>query len=443
MRYWRLFSRAALLCAAVGLTPSHAASAGEGADSIHMTVERLFLLGTENDIALEISRRDEELAAETLREREAARLPDIAVGLKGGFVGQPVVFLRGLSEPTRPETPDWSQNYTVEITQPLYQGGRLKYAVREADLRQESARLRTLDNGASLKLWLLDRYMSLFSLYKQKEVLSRNIEESELRLEDILRLRKEGILTDNDVLRSRLQLTNDKLALSQTENSLALVSQQLDITLGLDETTMIIPDTTLLDKALSPKSYEECLSAAFDKEPAMLLARKETDIALNGIKMAKAERLPRLSLTAGNTLARPVARTMADMYNNSWTIGLNLSYPLSALYKSRPAINRATRSAEISRRREELHEQELRMEIKRAWLDHAEAKRRVEALELSVVQARENYRIVRNRYFNSLAILTDLLDANNVCLEAELELTTARTQVIYTYYELQKSCGEL
>lgn len=44
---------------------------------------------------------------------------------------------------------------------------------------------------------------------------------------------------------------------------------------------------------------------------------------------------------------------------------------------------------------------------------------------------------------NQLAILTDLLDADNLRLNAELQLTTARTQVIYTYYELQRVIGNL
>ena len=68
---------------------------------------------------------------------------------------------------------------------------------------------------------------------------------------------------------------------------------------------------------------------------------------------------------------------------------------------------------------------------------------RVEALKLSVRQAQENYRIMQNRYLNQLAILTDLLDANSVLLNAELQLTNARTHVIYTYYQLQKACGRL
>lgn len=79
------------------------------------------------------------------------------------------------------------------------------------------------------------------------------------------------------------------------------------------------------------------------------------------------------------------------------------------------------------------------MDIYNAILRHKEALQEEEAWELSVRQAQENYRIMQNRYMNQLAILTDLLDANSVLLNAELQLTSSRTRIIYTY----SSCKSL
>lgn len=175
----------------------------------------------------------------------------------------------------------------------------------------------------------------------------------------------------------------------------------------------------------------------------MLLLRKQTELAENNLHLTRTEQLPHLSLTASNTLARPVSRTLADMYNNSWNIGLSFSYPLSSIYRNRHKMKEARQNILLMRNAEEQKQQHIRMNVQTALLKHREATDRVEALRLSVRQAEENYRIMHNRYMNQLAILTDLLDADNLRLNAELQLTTARTQVIYTYYELQRAIGAL
>lgn len=50
--------------------------------------------------------------------------------------------------------------------------------------------------------------------------------------------------------------------------------------------------------------------------------------------------------------------------------------------------------------------------------------------------ARENYDVVSRRYQNGLAIVTDLTDAANMRLDAELQLANARINLVYAYYNL-------
>ena len=157
----------------------------------------------------------------------------------------------------------------------------------------------------------------------------------------------------------------------------------------------------------------------------------------------QADWLPTVSLYAGNTLARPITRTMADMFSNSWSIGLSISYPISSLYRNRSIVTQRKQNVSLSVNARDRALQSLRMEVRDAWLRHEESVEQVKTLELSVLQAKENYRIMQNRYFEQLSILTDLLDANSVMLDAELQLTRARTRVIYNYYRLQKACGRL
>ena len=384
-------------------------------DTLCLSLQQLFERGTKQHLQLAADRLKEEMAHERAMTARASRLPELNVGLKGGFLGQP----------------------------PIYQGGKIRYAIRQADLEQEIARLQTVTDQAEIKLVLLEQYLNLFSLYKQHFVLNRKIDESERRLKDIRQLKAEGIITNNDVLRSEMQLTNDRLLKNETENNICIVSQQLDILIGLDEHLLLIPDTTLLSQECPIIDYDDYVGRAVLSDPALLLIRKQTELAENNIRLIRAEQLPHLSLTASNTLARPVSRTLADMYNNSWNIGLSFSYPISSLYRHRHRIREARQNVLLMQNAEEQKQQHIRMNVQTALLKHREATDRVEALRLSVRQAEENYRIMQNRYMNQLAILTDLLDADNLRLNAELQLTTARTQVIYTYYELQRAIGAL
>lgn len=437
MKFWKNFKH--FLTGLILLAPLPAATQPR----LLLSVDSLLQLGMAQNVQLRILRQQEEMVRSRAKTARTAKLPEVQVGLKGGYLGQPIVFREGLSHPTRPQSPHWLQNYEIDLSQPIYQGGRIRYSIEKADIEQKIAELQTLQNEADIKLALLEQYMQLFSLYKQQTVLARNIEESTKRLENIKSKKRQGLITNNDVLRSELQLTNDRLALQEVDNSLTLMSQQLDILLGLDEQTLIVPDTTLLRQINPTSDYADYLQKAYRDDWTMRRLRQETQLALNNQRLVKAEFLPQLSLYAGNTLARPITRTMADYYNNSWNIGLTLSYPLSSLYKNRHKLEEARLNIDASQQQEELRKQSLRMEIRTALIRHQEAQDRVKALELSVRQARENYRIMRNRYFGQLSILTDLLDANSVLLDAELQLTTARARVIYTYYELQKACGLL
>ena len=408
-----------------------------------LTLDELFRLGTENSLRLQATRMQEVIAVDKEKTAQTSRLPDISIGATTGYIGRPTVFRRGLSQPVHPDMPDWSHNYNVEVTQPIYRGGKIHYTIKRSSLEKQIAALNSTNDKAEIKLLLLGQYMDLFSLYKQKEVFARNVEESARRLEDIRRLKKEGIVTRNDELRSELQLTNDQLAYREANDNIAIVSQQLDVVLGLDETLLLQPDTTLLYTAVSLESSDEYVRQAYENYPELQIARYNTRLAENDIRLSKADYLPSLSLRAANTLARPLSTTMEDMFSNNWNIALSLSYNLSSLYQNKHKVHEARQYVNIRKNREEQVRQDIRVNVKSAWIKHHEALDRVEALLLSVRQAEENYRIVRNRYLNQLSILTDLLDASSIRLEAELQLTNARTEVIYSYYQLMRSCGNL
>ena len=58
-------------------------------------------------------------------------------------------------------------------------------------------------------------------------------------------------------------------------------------------------------------------------------------------------------------------------------------------------------------------------------------------------QARENYRIVKNKFDNSLATTTELLEADVAQLQATLSYTLARADAFVAYNKLLQTAGLL
>jgi outer membrane protein TolC len=301
------------------------------------------------------------------------------------------------------------------------------------------------NDQSSLKLWLIGKYLDLFNLYKESEVYRHNIVEAKSRLLNIERMKDEGMVTNNDVLRSQLAVSNYELAYNETQNNILLVSQQLDIVLGMNEDSILQPDMNLFDTKIDVNAESDYLNQSYTQYPLLKMAKTNIDIAQNNLDLAKSTYLPKLSLQAGNTFARPIPYVVPseDLYINSWGLSLSLSFNISSYFSKKDNLNQAKRQINLSQLALEQQKQAVRTELKSAYIKHREALDRIKILEKSLDQSTENYRIVKNKYFNRLSILTDLLDANAVLLESELQLTEARTNAIYTYYQLQEISGNL
>lgn len=61
----------------------------------------------------------------------------------------------------------------------------------------------------------------------------------------------------------------------------------------------------------------------------------------------------------------------------------------------------------------------------------------------SVELAAQNYRVVNDRYMSQMALITDMIDASNIKLNAELEEVNARIGTIYACYNMKFIAGEI
>src|SRR6202000_1462405 len=100
-------------------------------------------------------------------------------------------------------------------------------------------------------------------------------------------------------------------------------------------------------------------------------------------------------------------------------------YNLSSLWKTKSKLAEATAKVQELSANEEMLNDNIRLQINQAYQAYLVSQKKIEVYKKAVEQANENYRITKNKYDNSLATTTDLLDADVAQLQAKLQATNA------------------
>lgn len=85
----------------------------------------------------------------------------------------------------------------------------------------------------------------------------------------------------------------------------------------------------------------------------------------------------------------------------------------------------------------------IRTAVKDAYVHFDESFTLYDTQKKSLELAQQNYQVVNNRYLNGLALITDMLDASNQKLNAELQVVNAEINILFNYYQLKKTVGSL
>ena len=178
-------------------------------------------------------------------------------------------------------------------------------------------------------------------------------------------------------------------------------------------------------------------------------ALKQSALAIEmgecGEKLAHSERLPKIALVAANNFDGPITIEVPVINKNFnyWYVGVGVSFKLSSLYKANKSVKQARYRTMLSRSHQEEVVEQTSLAVQADYTKYLEAFDEVATLEKSVQLAEENYAVIENRYRNDVALVTDMLDASNQLLDAELQLANARINVVFNYYKLKNTSGNL
>ncbi len=414
-------------------------SQGLCAQTRQMGIEELFRLADEQSKSIQTYRTGTEAAGEALKAAKAQRLPDVSVSLSASYWGNGKLWDRDFGNATTVDMPHFGNNFALEAQQVIYAGGAISSGIRQAELGKLLAELDLQKNVQEIRFLLAGHYLDLYKLDNQIRVLQKNMELTKEVIANMKACREQGTVLKSDITRYELQKEQLNLQLSRVKDARQIANHQLVTTLHLPENTEIAPDTSLLERQILTLTEEDWQNMAAGNN--ILLKQSQADIQMNEqkVKQERSERLPHISLVAADHLDGPITIEVPVLDNNFnyWYIGIGVKYNLSSLFKNNRKLKQARLNVRRAQERHQLVQEQVGNAVQEGYVNFLTAFTDLRTQENSVKLADENYSVTDNRYKNEMALLTDMLDASNMKLSADLGLVNARINILYNYYKMK------
>jgi len=328
--------------------------------------------------------------------------------------------------------------FFANATQPLSQQWKIGLQTQFARLGQRiseqqvrATRQATVNEVRCLYYGILQAESGKKSLQATVEFLrelDRNIGQDELQ----------RVALRADLLNVQAQLAQAEYELLKLEDPLQTQKQQLNQLMGREVDTPFEVDAMSVIEA-EGLDLEEARARALASRPEILLARLKAQQATLGRKIANADRIPDVGLSA--TVVETVNLSNI-LPNRLITAGVQMNWDVFDWGRKRKKADEARSNEEEASLQLKDTEAAVVIDVTHRYRQVAEAKKEVEVTGRLQSAAQELVRVTLNQYAQKAALLSDLLKAQSNLADVHHQATRALLDLATAQANLEKAIGE-
>ncbi len=431
-------------CGVALLAPALLAASAAHAQDRNITLDEAIKLGLQTSKTLRLSQAKIDQAVSQFNQAKDQALPSGSVSYtysyayipanKLGFNGDVIALPR-------------TANANLGIAsaeEVLYAGGKYRYAKASTDLLVQVSRLDADKDRDQIAIDVVNEYYNLYKVLQNQKVVQQNLNSVDEQIHQAQRFFQQGLVTKNDVLRFQLQRSNIELNGIDLENNRKIINYNLDILLGLPETTQLnVTQVADVNQPVAPLVNYVDTALANRQEVKELDLR--TQAADYNIKSVRANQLPTLAATAGAYYVDISVNPLPthNQYITPVTAGLAISWNFGTLWNNKNKVAEARIQRDQVSINKGITTDNIKTEVNQIYQNYVAAVNKVRLLQTAIAQATENNRITASKYSNATASATDRADAETLLYQAQTNLELAKADAGLAYYNLLKSTGRL
>lgn len=327
----------------------------------------------------------------------------------------------------RPNT--WSG--ALQISQPVYTGGRVSANVNRARSTEAAAELRIEEARADIALQVREAYFQAVLSREMVRIAQESYELADAQLKQVELFREQGTASEFDVLSAQVERDNLQPGIVQAQTSERVAE------LNLKRLTNIPADQPIeLVTPLEPEIADvdrAALREALARRPELRALDETIEARESGVRLKRAERLPEVGL-AGTFSYQAFPEDISPFgtdWRRDWSVGVQASIPVFTGFRNRGEIHQAEAELELAELEWEETRQSLELELNSALGDFDAASAQVEARRATVGEAERAVELAELRFANGLATQLEL---SNVRLQLQ-EARTNEAQALFDYVD--------
>ena len=328
------------------------------------------------------------------------------------------------------------------FTQPIFMGGKIRQANKIASYTREIAEHNLSLNEDELIYSVDEAYWRIISL-KEKVKLAEQYKSMLTRLvNDLSNIHSEGIITNNDLLKAKLKLSESELLLLQARNGMEISKMVLCQMTGTVYTSEVNFSDSLntIDPVLTDYPVTAESVAA---RPELKILDRNVDIAKSGVKIMMSRYLPNIVMNAGYTFMNPNPYNgLAKEFGSDYNIGVAVNIPIFHFGDKKHTLDAAKLEQETASLKLEESKELILLQLQQAVYKCTESIKKNEYASQAFDQASENLKYTEDNFHEGRMKTSGLLEAQVLWQKAWSELIDARTEKQLSVSNLKKVTGK-